>query len=230
MQTAVHRGKRKMRRSARNRKTTLWTDSGQWKARQGQYRVGQNSLLLKKNQTPISFLDQTSEPTRNAFGLSLDSGADRTGLDPNSGGPCCRFMSAKVTEMLVGASGHRWSCSLSLHGQSKSGFIFFYCSWTRKREREKQKEDVKLLRKNISQQTVYADRVGVNSAVWYRESCVFAVNVQRTPNEDQQLSLPCVRGVQEATRVSSFWPFSVSDHTVLLGFWWKYGSERHIGW
>lgn len=115
-----------MRRSARNRKTALRTDSGQRKARQGQYWVGQNSLLFqKKKKKAISILDQTSEPTRNAFWLSLDSGADRFGSDPNSGGPCCQFMSAKVTEMLVGASGHRWSCSPSLHSQSKSGFIFF---------------------------------------------------------------------------------------------------------
>lgn len=53
VQTAVHRGKRKMRRSASNRKTALRADSGQRKAQQGQYRVGQNSLLLKKNNTNL---------------------------------------------------------------------------------------------------------------------------------------------------------------------------------
>lgn len=221
-----------MRRSARNRKTALRTDSGQRKARQGQYRVGQNSLLLKKP-TNLDLRSDLGANEKRVLAESGLGGADRFGLDPNSGGPCCRFMSAKVTEMLVGASGHRWSCSLSLHGQSKNGFIFFYFSWTRKqeREREKPKEDVKLLRKNISQRTVYADRFGVNSADWFRESCVLAVNVERTPNDDQQLSLmwkPCVRGVQEATRVSSFSAFSVFDHTVLFG--WTYGSERHIGW
>lgn len=88
-------------------------------------------------------------------------------------------MGAKVTEMLVGASVDHWSCSLSLHGHSTSGFICFIRSEP-DNEREKNGERmwnlcVKTLLHELFTQTDF----DVNSAVEIRSVVFSSVNIQR---------------------------------------------------
>lgn len=128
--------KRKMRRSARNRKTALRTESGQRKAREGQYRVGQNSAIKKKH--AISILDHSPEPTRNASGLSLDSG--RVYYFVHVVGSCAQKWRRCWTERQSATDPALLAFTLRV----RLGFIFHYLFWTRKRggggERERERE------------------------------------------------------------------------------------------
>lgn len=164
----------------------------------GTKKGGTKLSAIKKH--AIKILDQNPEPTRKALSLSVESGRDRFGLDPNSGGPCCRFKSARAqkwrrcwSEGQSNTDAALWAFTVRV---SRVRFVFLFLFALNPKNRENERErggargcEVSALKALVCELFTCTDLADyVNSAVLNQESCVSVVNIQRSPNLDQHRS------------------------------------------